>query len=86
MGDILSDSHSFTIFQLLQNLGSAVGFLYAIALPLKAGKGADSLAQVYVTAVVVVVATITYVMAARKARDDGQQAKQPAGAPLLPAQ
>lgn len=55
LSDILPDAHSFTLFQLAQNIGSAVGFYYATAVPLTGDGG--SLVQVYVQASVMVVAT-----------------------------
>lgn len=54
-----SSAESFTLFQLLQNLGSAIGYYIAIPLPLHGPDG--SMASVYMQAVALVVSTVCFV-------------------------
>jgi len=52
---------AFTLFQLFQNLGSAVGFYYAIVVPLHGTQG--TLIQLWVQFFILLLSTITFVLA-----------------------
>lgn len=54
LSDKMKDAHSFTLFQLAQNVGSAVGFYYGESFPLTGSGG--SATQLVVQAAVMVVA------------------------------
>ena len=56
LSDKMKDAHSFTLFQLAQNVGSAVGFYYGERFPLTGHGG--SATQLVVQAVVMVLATV----------------------------
>lgn len=60
---------SFTLYQLMQNVASAVAFGYAVSVPMHGPHG--TLAQVYMQWAVIGVSTVGFVLANRSVRHKG---------------